>query len=102
MISVANSLHFAFQAPVALFPSEVRNLSPELPVRGLRVETFPSSRLPGVVVPSHIHCIFFYLYLLPCLILRRLALPFGSLGLQGSEGACVGAVPHEDEFLMYL
>ena len=68
-------------------------------------ETFPPSLLPpqGADPPLKFFVSFFYLYLLPYLILRRMACIFGSLGssVNIQEVFC-RSVPHAEFFLMYL
>ena len=82
MISVVNSLHFAFQVPIAAFPSELLKFPLTPPLR-----EFPSvwkffflhNSLPGCRSPTQSLLSLFYLYILPYLILRRLACFWGSL-----------------------
>ena len=79
---------FAFWAPVPLFPSEV----PKLPLVLTYEEisecpgTFPPSQFPPQSAGPHpkIFFFFFNLYLLPYLILRRLAFLFGCQGSSAS------------------
>ena len=84
MISVVNYFHFVFQAPSIVLLPEVPKLPSVLTYEGVSesVETFPPSWLPpqGAGPLAEILCFFFYLYLLPYLILRKLASLFGSLG----------------------
>ena len=106
-ISVVNSLHFAFQVPIAAFPPEVLKfrLTPTL-------REFPSAwkffflhnSLPGCRSPTQSPLSLFYLYLLPYLFLRRLACFLGSLesSLPVLRMCSIEIVPHEDEFLMHL
>ena len=86
----------------------VQSSSQTLPVRRLQSvwkhfhlqNSLPHGTSPG----PEILCLFFYPYLLPCLILWRLTCLFGNpQGLMPASRVCsVGVVPHADEFLMYL
>ena len=76
MISLVNSFRFAFQAPVTAFTSKVPKLLTDPTCEGVSecVESFPPSGLsPQSTGPRpEILYFFFYLYLLPYLVLRRL------------------------------
>ena len=115
MISVVNSLCFALLALVAVFPSEetVRSFpSDELPSSLLGEGISESVRRPFLLHDSHPRMqillsnslsLFFYLYLLPYLILRRMAYLFGSLGSSANiQKVFCRSVPHAEFFLIYL
>ena len=81
MISVVNSLRLPSKQCCVPFWGSETYLCPQ-PWEGCQVmETFPPSQLPSWGTDSNpkIFCLFFNIYLLPYLILRRLACLFGSL-----------------------
>ena len=85
--SVVNSLHFAFWEPSVVLLSEVLKFPPVLTCEGVSefVKTFsfmtPSPECRSL---SRNTFLFFYLHLLPYLILKRLTCIFGSLGSSAS------------------